>query len=253
MAKDGYASVFQTSDVAARYDEVVYAPGTYGSVINHRQQDWLREVASTRFDGAPVQHDYACGTGRIIEALRGTVSGAVGYDVSPAMIERARAKDPDAQYTLVAPDGPVPTPTDTGFPRLVTIFRLLLNVPPEVRDRAIAFAAAALPTPRSGLLVVENHGNRRSLRHVLNAGRKKGDEWFNELSTADVRALLHAHGFTIEVMRGFTLLPRTAYRFRPLRGLVDVIDRTLCRVAALAPWCVNVVYVARRIEPPQAR
>src|SRR3712207_8603476 len=61
-------------------------------------------------------------------------------------------------------------PRSTLFPYTTlfrsTMFRLLLNVDDAVRDRAIAFAAKALPDADAGLLIVENHGSADSLRHL---------------------------------------------------------------------------------------
>src|SRR3712207_8013996 len=85
------------------------------------------------------------------------------------------------------------------------MFRLLLNVDDAVRDRALAFAARALPTRDSGVLVVENHGNADSVRH-LRARRHRGERWFAELSHEQVAALLDRHGFEIVERRGFSMI-----------------------------------------------
>ena len=93
--------------------------------------------------------------------LHGLVRAAHGYDTSAADAgQGARGRASYAELHQVAGDGPVPEPVDAGAPALVTMFRLLLNVD-DVRDRAIAFAAKVLPHGDSGLLVVENHGNRQ--------------------------------------------------------------------------------------------
>jgi len=128
------------------------------------------------------------------------------------------------------------------------MFRLFLNVSPEIRERAIAFAAKALPAAESGLLVIENHGNRASLRH-LSGLRKRGrgsKAWFNELSHAEVSEQLARHGFRIEDTRGFALLPQGTHRPAGLRPLARAIDATGSRVHALAPYARCVLYVARR-------
>jgi hypothetical protein len=130
----------------------------------------------------------------------------------------------------------------------VTIFRLLLNVSDDVRDRAIGFAASALPHWNSGLLVVENHGNRSSVRHLRHR-RKAGDPWFNELSHDDVARLLARHGFTVVARRGFALCPPGAYAVPWLRPLARQVDGLAWRVPALSAVATNVLYVARRTGP----
>jgi hypothetical protein len=121
-----------------------------------------------------------------------------------------------------------------------------LNVGPEVRDRAVAFAAKALPDAGSGLLVIENHGNRSSLRHLSGLRKRGGDAWFNELSHAEMRDLLGRHGFRIEDIRGFALLPQGTHRPAALRPLARIVDAAGSRLHALAPYCRCVLYIARR-------
>src|SRR4029453_3162955 len=113
---------------------------------------------------APVQHDFACGTGRAIRILHGLVREAHGYDTSAEMMAKAAEVGSRATWHQVAADGPGPHPEPAGYPAFVPMFRLWLNVDEAIRDRAMAFAAKALPDFESGILVVENHGNAGSLR-----------------------------------------------------------------------------------------
>jgi SAM-dependent methyltransferase len=241
-----YADIFQDGAAVDRYEQVIYASDTYSSACSGRQRTYLRGLAQRSFpQRRAVQHDFASGTGRAVKLLHGVVRAAHAYDVSPAMLERARAAKVQADLHVIAPDGPPPVPVPTEAPALVTCFRLVLNVPDEVRDRAIAFAGSVLPDAESGLLVVENHGNRSSLRH-LGARRHVGDPWFAELAHADVAALLGRHGFEIVEMRGFAICPPGAYRKSWLRPLAQRIDDLAARIPLLARWCTDVLYVARR-------
>ena len=158
-----------------------------------------------------MQHDFACGTGRAIRTLHGLVRAAHGYDTSAEMMAKAAEVGTRADFHQVPADGPVPSPVDAGAPAIVTMFRLLLNVDDAVRDRALAFAAKALPTRDAGLLVVENHGNASSVRH-LRARRHSGERWFAELSHEQVADLLGRHGFEIVERRGLSMLTAVAAR-----------------------------------------
>jgi SAM-dependent methyltransferase len=243
-----YSKVFRDSRVVDRYERVVYAPDSYASAIGARQQAYLRRLVTRAFpDQPPVQHDFACGTGRVVRMLAGLVRAAHGYDPSPEMLDHARAVEPAAHWHEIGATGPVPEPATVDGPVLVTVFRLLLNVSDEVRHRAVGFAARALPDADAGLLVVENHGNAGSLRHLL-ARRHRTDPWFAELSHRQVADLLAAHGFTVVARHGCTLLPRAGYRWRWLRPLVRRLDDLLCRLGWLSRYATDVLYVAGRAD-----
>jgi hypothetical protein len=237
-----YTKVFQDADAVEKYETVTYAPDTYASRINERQRAYLRGLVSREFDDLPpVQHDFACGTGRAIRTLHGLVRAAHGYDTSAEMMAKAAEVGTRALFHRIPAGGPVPEPVDDGLPAIVTMFRLLLNVDSAVRDRALAFAARALPTPDAGMLVVENHGNARSLRH-LRARRHHGQRWFAELSHQQVGELLGRHGFEIVERRGFSMLTPSLHE-HPLARAADAAAR---RFPGSDAYAVNVLYAARR-------
>jgi hypothetical protein len=159
------------------------------------------------------------------------------------MMAKAAEVGSRAYWHQVATDGPVPTPVAAGFPAIVTIFRLLLNVHETIRDRALAFAAKALPHRGSGVLVVENHGNAGSVRH-LRARRHNGERWFAELSHEEVAALLDRHGFEIVERRGFSMLTPSLHDNR----LARIADAAARRVPGADGYAVNVLYTARRVH-----
>jgi SAM-dependent methyltransferase len=241
-----YAQIFRSARAVDKYTDVVYAPGTYASHVNARQRAFLRRFVAKSFPTVrPVQHDFASGTGRAVRLLQGLVREAHAYDTSAAMLAKARAAGVDATLHEIAERGAVPMPATAEMPALVTVFRLLLNVTDDVRDRAIAFAAAALPSPESGLLIVENHGNRRSVRH-LGARRHVNDPWFSELSHDQVLSLFARHGFTLVEARAFAVCPAGAYRRAWLRPLARVVDGVAARLRWLWPWGTVVLYIGQR-------
>ena len=236
-----YSKVFQDADAVDKYEHVTYAPDSYASRINERQQAYLRKLVAEQFTTPPVQHDFACGTGRAIRTLHGLVREAHVYDTSAEMMAKAAEVGSRAQFHQVPMDGPVPEPVPVGHPAIVTMFRLLLNVPAAVRDRAIAFAAKALPAADSGLLVVENHGNAGSLRH-LRARRHSGERWFAELSHEEVTELLDRHGFEVTGRRGFSMLTESLDN----KVLARAADAAARKLPGTDSFAVNVLYTARR-------
>jgi hypothetical protein len=241
-----YGQVFQDVRAVDKYEHEVYAPDSYSTVVSARQRRYLRRLVVRAFpDRRPVQHDFACGTGRGVKLLRGLVREAHGYDPAPAMLDRARTCGAPAQWHEVPADGPVPLPSTMDGPAIVTVFRLLLNASDEVRERAVQFAALALPDAGSGLLVLENHGNAGSLRHLRHR-RHADDPWYAELSHEQVATLLGRNGFTLVGWHGCTMFPKAAYRSRLLRPLVRRLDDLLCRTGWLTRFATDVLYVARR-------
>ncbi|MGX6602721.1 methyltransferase domain-containing protein [Micromonosporaceae bacterium Da 78-11] len=239
-----YTKVFQDTEAVEKYETVTYAPDSYASQINERQRDYLRALVRREFGPtSPVQHDFACGTGRAIRTLHGLVREAHGYDTSAEMMAKAAEVGSRAQWHQVPMDGPVPSPVPAGFPAVVTMFRLLLNVDETVRDRALGFAAKALPSASSGLLVVENHGNAGSVRH-LRARRHQGERWFAELSHTDVEKLFARHGFEIVERRGFSMITPSLHG-NPVARAADAAMR---RLPGSDTYAVNVVYAARRVH-----
>ncbi|HZM79515.1 MAG TPA: class I SAM-dependent methyltransferase [Candidatus Limnocylindrales bacterium] len=229
----------RTDYTVASYERVVFTPDSYASAISRRHRFYLRRLVKRAYPyRRPIQHDFACGTGRAIRILHGLVRGANGYDSSAPMLARAADSRTVASLHLVEADGEVPEPAAADAPVLVTIFRLLPHADERVRERAIAFAAKALRNYDAGLLVVENHGNRRHLRHR--------SPWFEELDHVEIAELLDRHGFTVVEKRGFSLFHQGWYGRRWLRLLANAIDNLVARTGWGSAWAVNVVYVARR-------
>jgi SAM-dependent methyltransferase len=64
----------------------------------------LQHAAGARPAGRAL--DFGCGTGRLTEAMAAHVEEAVGYDISPGMLEQARERGGKATYVGALPDGP---------------------------------------------------------------------------------------------------------------------------------------------------
>jgi hypothetical protein len=91
------------------------------------------------------------------------------------------------------------------------------------------------------VLVVENHGNAGSLRH-LRARRHSGERWFAELSHSDVEELLGRHGFEVTERRGFSMLTESLDH----KLLARAADAAARKLPGTDGFAVNVLYTARR-------
>lgn len=242
MASD-YTEVFRDPTAVEKYAELTYAPGTFSSIVSGRQAGWLRGFVPNAFPVPPTHHDFACGTGRISRMLAGLVSASHGYDTSEAMLRKGRELGTPGHAHLVRPGLAVPE-TDPGRPALVTAFRFVLNVDLHLRDQMMDFASMALPDADAGLLLVENHGNASSLRHLRKTfGRLDASMWFQELSHHEMRDLFDRHGYELVGMQGFTLFTQGCYR-NPWGAAAKAADGALA--SPLSKWATDVVYIARR-------
>lgn len=78
-----------------------WSPTDYLRYTDERSRPFAELVARVRREPASVV-DLGCGPGHLTRVLRERWPGApvVGLDASPAMVERARATDPDGEYVL---------------------------------------------------------------------------------------------------------------------------------------------------------
>jgi ubiquinone/menaquinone biosynthesis C-methylase UbiE len=155
------------------------------------------------------------------------VDAAEGVDISEPMVARARTKCRQAQFKV----GDIlaqPELLQKNYD-LITTFRFLLNVEPAQRQRVLRKLREVVREP-DGLLVLNVHGNSRSLRHPAIVWRRWRERsrptgaMLNEMSSAETKALLRECGFRVVRQFGFGMLPPTLYR-TPLRGLAAALDK----------------------------
>jgi ubiquinone/menaquinone biosynthesis C-methylase UbiE len=118
--------------------------------------DWMARVMLAPFGGetalrrgvigelevAPGQRvlELGCGTGSMTRELLRAGAEVVAYDLSEPMIERARARAPDARYVL---GDILEAPADASYDRVLLAF-VLHEMGPDVRARALDVARRAL-------------------------------------------------------------------------------------------------------------
>lgn len=123
------------ADAYARLD----FPGTYYLAFRDIPQ-LVRAHA-----GGAVALDFGCGAGRSSRFLAKLGFRVTGVDISPQMIDRARAIDTDGDYRLVA-DGDLSGLTDGSFDLVLSAFTFD-NIPTRERKLSIFRSLARLLKP----------------------------------------------------------------------------------------------------------
>ncbi len=242
-AATSYSSRFREPAEVAFYERGEYGPDSYASFIWQLQKPFLEKAVEEfrRKRPGPIHLlDFACGTGRIVSCLEPLVDVAEGVDLSEQMIEVARKKCLKARLQvgdIVANPGLLREKYE-----VITCFRFILNVEPEIRSGALQRLRGVIREPH-GLLFANVHGNSRSSRHpailwkkwrARHAAAGGAGVLLNEMSPAQAKQLLWDNGFQIIQQMGFGVMPRTAYR-TPLRVVAAAIDRFFAR----RQWCKN--------------
>jgi ubiquinone/menaquinone biosynthesis C-methylase UbiE len=151
--------------------------------------------------------DVAVGTGRILRALEVRVKSSIGLDTSWNMLNLAREKSERSCFVIGdAEDLPFKEKTFD----LITVFQLLVNIPPETRGGVLQGCQRVLKP--GGVLVASIHFNTLSLRGfvamLLNLVRARK---LGHLSYFKVKAELQQAGFSIRGLRSLRFWP--IYRF----------------------------------------
>ena len=245
-----YADRFQQKDEVSFYDATEYGVESYSSYIWRMQRPVVERVVKdfrATHPGPVRLLDFACGTGRVLSALEPLVDVAEGVDISENMVAVARGKCTKARL-LVGDILARPELLQASYD-LISCFRFVLNAESGLRERVLWRLRQVLRSP-DGLLLVNMHGNSRSLRHpaiVWRRWRERGgrtDVMLNELSPAGARRLLAESGFEIVRQFGFGLLPPTLYR-TPLRRVAAALDRSLAGERFWSDCAIDILYVCR--------
>jgi len=245
-----YSDRFRLKDAVEFYESGEYGSGSYATAIWQLQQPVLERILKDfrQQRTEPVRLlDFACGTGRVLAGLESLVDSAEGIDVSENMVAVARSKCVKARLLV----GDILTNPDLLQKRydVISCFRFLLNAEPEMRSRVLHRLREVLRAP-DGRLLVNVHGNSRSLRHPAIIWRRrrerteKSDAMLNEMSPAETKSLLRHNAFQVVRQFGFGMLPPTLYR-TPLRSVAAALDRLLAGDHRWNDWSIDMLFVCR--------
>src|SRR6201997_1064104 len=123
-----FSNAYDDADRARAYADLEF-PGTYYLAFRDLPMRLRKCVSGTR------ALDFGCGTGRSTRFLRGLAFEVIGVDVSAAMLDHARRRDPQGDYRLVA-DGMF-AGLGTGTLDLILAAFTFDNVPTEQKIAAL--------------------------------------------------------------------------------------------------------------------
>lgn len=187
--------------------------------------------------------DMACGTGRILELGAPHFAETVGIDVADSMLGEAHRRVPSARLLNI---DVMTDPPEIGTFQVISLFRFILSAEHHLREGVLRWLRTAIAP--DGVLVVNNHLNRRSitgLRHRLRnvfRGRPGGSP-----TDRNMASLLHRCGFRIVESYGFAIIPPwrdvPAFPSTPLLKLEQLLGQS----TTLQRFAKDRIYVCRPI------
>lgn len=139
----GFSNAYEDATRAAAYDEL-RTLGTYRLAFDNLADLFRKEISGTR------ALDFGCGTGRSSRFLKSRGFQVTGVDISREMVAKARERDPEGEYRVVA-DGDFSGLGSSKFDLVLSAFTFD-NVPGHDRKVRILRGLRDLLSP-SGRLV----------------------------------------------------------------------------------------------------
>lgn len=198
---------------------------TYRGMVWRLEKDILTKSIAAAPWRDHIEHlDFACGSGRILEHLRPYTADRTGVDVSPAMLQYARASNTDADILEV--DLTKDNVLRGRKFNLITAFRFFPNAQPDLRSDVMHVLSDLLSD--DGYLIFNNHLNLGSVHNRLR--RITGRDGHKGMSMAEARALIAEAGLEVIAVRHLCVI-LTAEEYSPLPvSLLLPIEKAMSRI-----------------------
>lgn len=198
-------------------------PGGYHELLDRLEAGYVE-----RFGLGRDVLEVGCGTGLVLERISKFARSAKGVDLSPGMLEKAKARGLDVVEGS-ATDLPFP---DQAFD-LTCSFKVLPHVPDI--DKALSEMARVLRP--SGVLLAEFY-NPRSFRGLIKrlgpalrvASNAKEEDVYTRFDTPERAKELTPKGCRFIGARGVRIATVSGWMMKPrlLRGLLTNVELSLC-------------------------
>lgn len=202
LEQESYRHSHSAPGYGARYKST-YTRGYYAAQWREIEKELLLDFVRKLKPNAQSSLDFACGTGRITEALAECSAHVTGVDVSLEMLKEAQRAD---QIELVHHD--LTKESLNAKFDVITAFRFFLNAEPQLRADALFAIREHLDD--SGILIANIHMSSHSLmgfvyRLIRLVTRKT---LHNTMSLDDFTSELESSGFEVNKVVFYSFLPR---------------------------------------------
>jgi SAM-dependent methyltransferase len=239
--KDDFSNIYEDAERANAYAALEF-PGTY--YLAYRD---LPSILSEHVQGTKAL-DFGCGTGRSTRFLRKLGYDAVGVDIAEHMVTKARERDPDGEYHVVA-DGALDQFSADAYSLVLSVFTFD-NIATMTRRVALFQALGRLIMPGTGRIVslvsapeiyTNEWASFTTKDFPGNRSAKTGDKVQIVMLDVDDRRPVDDIFWTDEayheVYRRADLVPLRTYR--PLGNETDPCDWV--SEATISPWATYVL------------
>jgi cyclopropane fatty-acyl-phospholipid synthase-like methyltransferase len=232
-----------TAPEKGRQYDVGYATDPWHAYLWSRERKVLDTVFGEFLQKRDVRLlDFACGTGRILCCLEERVTESTGVDVSESMLAEAKRK---ARRSTLLLDNILESNALAGRKfDLITAFRFFPNAEEELRRKSMATLATLLAD--DGLLVLNNHQNKWSLRYSISRllAFRAGEAPPPMLSMRHCRELAGAVG--LEIVRVYSVGLLGMPRIHLSRQILSLADRLASGSSVAAGLSEGPVMVCRK-------
>ncbi len=196
--------------------------------------DYLIRIYKERIPPGASVVDVGCGTGAILDALK--PARGLGLDLSPRMVELAKAKHPALEFRaedIAQPAGVADPPYD---------YVLLSDVVEHLPDVDAALEGLkAYGGPKTTYVATCINPLWAPIMHLAEAlGLKLPEGDHQWIGLEDLRLMLERHGYVVEEAAGRMLLPKKV----PL--LSDAVNGLAEKMPALRGFCMIQILTFRK-------
>lgn len=243
MSKNSYSNSHLTKDFGIRYNSG-YSKDTHDHRLWLLEKEVLRRIMLKYFKLKVKNYlDFACGTGRLLEVFENNSINSSGIDISKEMLKEAKKKYKKSK--LIQGDL---TKNPYLFKQkfdLITAFRFFLNAEDSLRKKALIALYKNLKD--DGILIINIHGNKYSIRHLSLLFRKIFSKAkLNEMSYLKLKMLLKENKFKIIELYGIGFLPYILSHYLTKKVWLK-LERFLIKLKFLNLFGIDLILVCKKI------